>query len=138
MTPAPEGDAPLAGSAAPAGRPPLGSDDADMADDAVMLEFDAAEQLVSMSQLSLGDEAAGQGAAQPPEDAQAAGAQQEQQAAEGSSEADGAGAQPPAEQRGTDEQPEAEEQPAAAGSKADLPDALQASSSPAAAAVAST
>lgn len=136
MTPAPEGDAALAGSGAPAGRPQLGSDDADMADDAVMLEFDAAEQLVSLSQLSLEDQAAGQGAAQAPEDAAAPAAQQEQQPAEGSSQPDEAGAQPPAGQLDAGGQAEPDEQAAAAaapGSKA-----LQASSPPAAAAVAST
>ncbi|KAI7837910.1 hypothetical protein COHA_008291 [Chlorella ohadii] len=136
VTPAPEGDAALAGSGAPAGRPQLGSDDADMADDAVMLEFDAAEQLVSLSQLSLEDQAAGQGAAQAPEDAAAPAAQQEQQPAEGSSQPDEAGAQPPAGQLDAGGQAEPDEQAAAAaapGSKA-----LQASSPPAAAAVAST
>lgn len=40
---------------AAAPRLPLGSDDADMADDAVMLEYDAAEQLVCLAQLSLED-----------------------------------------------------------------------------------
>ena len=41
------------GSGSPPSLPPLGSDDADMADDAVMLEYDAAEQLMSLAQLSL-------------------------------------------------------------------------------------
>jgi hypothetical protein len=58
-----EGDTAMdAGSSPPAaGGPPAlppGADDADMADDAVMLEYDTAEQLVSLSQLSLEDNVA--------------------------------------------------------------------------------
>jgi hypothetical protein len=63
VTPAPEADggavaAQGSGGGAPA-RLPLGSDDADMADDAVMLEYDAAEQLVSLGQLSLEERGGG-------------------------------------------------------------------------------
>ena len=132
VTPAPEGGAAQAGSGAPAGRPPLGSDDADMADDAVMMEFDAAEQLVSLSQLSLTDDAASPAGAPPAEGVGTPAAQQEQQPSEGGSQLDSAATQPPAEQQGADGQPGAGEQHAAA----DID--LQAPSPPAAAAVAST
>jgi len=59
-----EGQALAAGDAAGAApHAPLGSDDADMAEDAVVLEYDTAEQLLSLAQLSLAD--APQEAAQP-------------------------------------------------------------------------
>lgn len=133
VTPVPEGGAAQASSGAPAGRPPLGSDDADMADDAVMMEFDAAEQLVSLSQLSLTDDAASPAGAPPAEGVGTPAVQQEQQPSKGGSQLDSAAAQPPAEQQGADGQPGAGEQHAAA----DI-EGLQAPSPPAAAAVAST
>lgn len=59
VTPAPDSDivmvnssgnsAAAGGAAGVAPRAPLGSDDADMQDDAVMLEYDTAEQLVHLS-----------------------------------------------------------------------------------------
>ena len=140
VTPAPmDGEQQLAGGPGAVARQPLGSDDADMADDAVMLEFDAAEQLVSLSQLSLEDtppqgaaaEAAPE-AAQPPAGTPA-GQQQEQQAAEAGGGSPGGGGEQPGE-AGTEEQPAAA---AASEGKGEQADALHASSPPAAAAVAS-
>lgn len=59
-----EGQALAAGDAAGVTpHAPLGSDDADMAEDAVVLEYDTAEQLLSLAQLSLAE--AAQEAAQP-------------------------------------------------------------------------
>lgn len=103
-----------------AGRAPLASDDADMEGDAVMLEYDAADAMVSLSQLSLDDTAAAAQDRGPPP---TVGEQQEQQAAAGDAPA------------GTPD----EAQPAAAaaaGGKGEITDALQPGGSPPVAAVA--
>lgn len=131
--PAPDGDALLVssgsggsvGEVAAPGRAPLGSDDADMEGDAVMLEYDVAEQLVSLSRLSLEDPAPQEGAQAVAAEG-ADGEQQDQQAGAGEGAAVAAAAAeepPPQEGEG--------EGPAAAPLKGEIAaEALQASSPP--------